>query len=77
MLMPFRGCRAFWRRRAPPGHCGRQAVSILEGANVVRRVQESLGERCASLSPGGAPHSPVSTLEEAVRLAEEARPTCW
>ena len=48
--------------------------SILEGANVVQRVQESLGERCVGLFSGVAPHSPVSTLEEAVRLAEETRP---
>jgi len=48
--------------------------SILEKSDVVRRVQESLGDRCVGLFPGVAPHSPVATLDEAMRLAEEVKP---
>ena len=48
--------------------------SILEKSDVVRRVQESLGDRCVGLFPGVAPHSPVETLDEAMRLAEEVKP---
>ena len=39
--------------------------SILQGCDVVQRVQDALGERCVGLFSGVAPHSPVGVLEEA------------
>ncbi len=48
--------------------------SILEKSDVVRRVQDSLVERCVGLFSGVAPHSPVETLDEAMRLAKEVKP---
>ena len=33
--------------------------SILEKSDVVRRVQDALGDRCVGLFSGVAPHSPV------------------
>lgn len=48
--------------------------SILEKSDVVRRVQSALGDRCAGLFPGVAPHSPVHTLDEAMKLAFELKP---
>ena len=48
--------------------------SILEKSNVVQRVQTALGDRCVGLFSGVAPHSPVHTLDEAMRLAGNLRP---
>jgi len=48
--------------------------SILEKSDVVRRVQDALGDRCVGLFSGVAPHSPVHTLDEAIRLASEIKP---
>ena len=47
--------------------------SILEKSDVVRRVQDALGDRCVGLFSGVAPHSPVHTLDEAMRLASEIK----
>ncbi len=44
--------------------------SILEKSDVVRRVQAALGDRCVGLFSGVAPHSPVHTLDEAMRLSD-------
>ena len=43
--------------------------SILEGSDVVQRVQAALGERCVGLFSGVAPHSPVEVLRQAVDAA--------
>ena len=48
--------------------------SILEGANVVQRVQSALGPRYAGLFSGVAPHSPVEVLRQAVEAAREVGP---
>ena len=48
--------------------------TILEKADVVQRVQENLGERCAGLFSGVMPHSPVEVLDEAVLVATELAP---
>ena len=48
--------------------------SILEGADVVQRVQSALGQRCAGLFSGVAPHSPVEVLRRAVDAARELDP---
>jgi len=48
--------------------------SILEKSDVVRRVRTALGERCVGLFSGVAPHSPVHTLDEAMRLARDLQP---
>ena len=48
--------------------------SILEKSDVVRRVQEALGDSAVGLYSGVAPHSPVHTLDEAMRLAEDLKP---
>src|SRR5262245_46023796 len=48
--------------------------SILRSSDVIRRVQEALGARCAGLFAGVAPHAPVSTLEEAMTVAREVQP---
>jgi alcohol dehydrogenase class IV len=48
--------------------------SILEKSDVVQRVQTALGDRCAGLFSGVAPHSPVHTLDEAMLLAEQLKP---
>lgn len=48
--------------------------SILEKSDVVRRVQDALGDRAVGLYSGVAPHSPVHTLDEAMRLAEDLKP---
>jgi len=48
--------------------------SILEKSDVVRRVQEALGDSAVALYSGVAPHSPVHTLDEAMRLAEDLKP---
>ncbi len=48
--------------------------SILEKSDVVRRVQAALGDRYVGLFSGVAPHSPVHTLDEAMRLADEIKP---
>lgn len=48
--------------------------SILEKSDVVQRVQAALGDRCLGLFSGVAPHSPVHTLGEAMRLAERLKP---
>ncbi len=48
--------------------------SILEKSNVVQRVQTALGDRCVGLFSGVAPHSPVHTLDEAMRLAGNLKP---
>jgi alcohol dehydrogenase class IV len=50
--------------------------SILEKSNVVDRVKAALGERWVGLFSGVAPHSPVHTLDEAMRLAADFRPDC-
>ena len=48
--------------------------SILEKSNVITRVQSALGDRCVGLFSGVAPHSPVHTLDEAMRLAHDLKP---
>ena len=48
--------------------------SILEKSNVIARVQSALGDRCVGLFSGVAPHSPVHTLDEAMRLAHDLKP---
>lgn len=48
--------------------------SILEKSDVVQRVQSALGDRFAGLFSGVAPHSPVHTLDEAMRLAGDLTP---
>jgi len=48
--------------------------SILEKSDVVRRVQDALGDRAVGLYSGVAPHSPVHTLDEAMRLADDLKP---
>lgn len=48
--------------------------SILRGSDVVQRVQDALGERCAGLFSGVAPHSPVEVLEEAAAVATDLQP---
>ncbi|MDA0264027.1 MAG: iron-containing alcohol dehydrogenase family protein [Chloroflexi bacterium] len=48
--------------------------SILEKSDVVSRVQTALGDRCAGLFSGVAPHSPVHALVEAMRLAGDIKP---
>ncbi len=48
--------------------------SILGKSDVVQRVQAALGDRCVGLFSGVAPHSPVHTLDEAMRLAERLKP---
>lgn len=48
--------------------------SILEGADVVQRVQSALGMHCAGLFSGVAPHSPVEVLRRAVDAAREVEP---
>ena len=48
--------------------------SILRSSDVIRRVQEALGERYVGLFAGVAPHAPVPTLEEAVAIARDLGP---
>ena len=48
--------------------------SILEKSDVVQRVKTALGDRCVGLFSGVAPHTPVHTLDEAMRLARELKP---
>lgn len=48
--------------------------SILEKSDVVRRVQDALGDSAVGLYSGVAPHSPVHTLDEAMRLADDLKP---
>jgi len=48
--------------------------SIFEKSNVITRVQSALGDRCVGLFSGVAPHSPVHTLDEAMRLAHDLKP---
>jgi len=50
--------------------------SILKGADVVQRVQSALGQRCAGLFSGVAPHSPVEVLRQAVDAARDVEPDC-
>jgi alcohol dehydrogenase class IV len=48
--------------------------TILRHANVVQRVQEALGERCAGLYAGVLPHAPVGMLAEAFEAVKVAQP---
>ena len=48
--------------------------TILRHANVVQRVQEMLGERCAGLYAGVLPHAPVTMMAEALEAARAAQP---
>ena len=48
--------------------------SILEKSDVVQRVRTALGDRFAGLFSGVAPHSPVHTLDEAMRVAGDLKP---
>jgi len=48
--------------------------TILEGADVVQRVQSALGTRYAGLFSGVAPHSPVEVLRQAVEAARAVGP---
>lgn len=48
--------------------------TILRHANVVQRVQDVLGERCAGLYAGVLPHAPVTMMEEAYQAAQAAQP---
>jgi alcohol dehydrogenase len=48
--------------------------TILRHANVVQRVQATLGKRCVGVFSGVLPHAPVAMFAEALRLARELRP---
>lgn len=48
--------------------------SILRSSDVIRRVQEALGERYVGLFAGVAPHAPVPTLAEAVAVTRALGP---
>ncbi len=48
--------------------------TILQHANVVQRVQEALGERCAGLYAGVLPHAPVTMMAEALQAVKAAQP---
>ena len=48
--------------------------SILEKSDVIQRVQAALGDRFVGLFSGVAPHSPVHTLDAAMRLAADVKP---
>ncbi|MBT97288.1 MAG: hypothetical protein CL902_01505 [Dehalococcoidia bacterium] len=48
--------------------------SILEKSDVIQRVQTALGDRFVGLFSGVVPHSPVHTLDEAMRLAGDVKP---
>ncbi len=48
--------------------------TILQHADVVQRVQQTLGARGAGLFSGVLPHAPVEMLEDAVRTARELQP---
>ncbi len=48
--------------------------TILRHANVVQRVQDTLGGRCAGLYAGVLPHAPVSMMEEALEVAVAMQP---
>jgi len=48
--------------------------SILRSSDVIKRVQDALGERYVGLFAGVAPHAPVPTLEEAVDSARNLQP---
>ncbi len=48
--------------------------TIYGKSDVVQRVQEALGERCAGLFSGVMPHSPVEVLDEAVAMAADLAP---
>ena len=47
--------------------------SILEKSDVIQRVQVALGDRFVGLFSGVEPHSPVHTLDEAMRMAADAK----
>ena len=48
--------------------------TILEKSNVVQRVQEALGDYCAGLFSGVAPHSPIEVGGRGGRRAESRLP---
>ncbi len=48
--------------------------SILEKSDVIQRVQAALGDRFVGLFSGVAPHSPVHTLDAAMRLVADVKP---
>ncbi|MCZ6874946.1 MAG: iron-containing alcohol dehydrogenase family protein [bacterium] len=48
--------------------------TILQHANVVQRVQATLGKRCVGLFSGVLPHAPVEMFEDAIHMAREIRP---
>jgi alcohol dehydrogenase len=48
--------------------------TILQHANVVQRVQETLGSRCVGVFSGVLPHAPVEMFQEAVAAVKEAQP---
>jgi hypothetical protein len=48
--------------------------TILRHANVVQRVQEALGERCAGLYAGVLPHAPVAMMAEALEAVKAVQP---
>ena len=50
--------------------------TILEKSNVVRRVQEALGDYGVGLFPEVAPHSPIQVVQRAVEIAGELNPDC-
>ena len=48
--------------------------TILQHADVVQRVQQTLDRRCVGVFAGVLPHAPVEMLAEAVEAARQARP---
>ncbi|ETW94921.1 MAG: hypothetical protein ETSY1_32765 [Candidatus Entotheonella factor] len=48
--------------------------TILQHADVVQRVQEALGERCAGLFAGVLPHAPVDMIAEAFQAVKAVQP---
>ncbi len=48
--------------------------TILQHANVVQRVQDTLGDRGAGLYAGVLPHAPVAMMEEALEAAVAMQP---
>jgi alcohol dehydrogenase class IV len=48
--------------------------TILQHANVVQRVQATLGQRCVGLFSGVLPHAPVEMFEDAIGMARDLQP---
>jgi alcohol dehydrogenase class IV len=48
--------------------------TILRHANVVQRVQATLGKRCVGVFAGVLPHAPVEMFDDAMRMARDLQP---